>query len=57
VNIATAKIATDRDQALDVFYVTDAEGHKIEGPGRLAALREGITRALQGEDTAGAGAV
>jgi [protein-PII] uridylyltransferase len=48
VNIATAKIATDRDQALDVFYVTDAARRKLEAPARLSALREAITRALAG---------
>ena len=57
MNIATAKIATDRDQALDVFYVTDAAGGKIEAPARLATLQEAITRALVGEEPVRAGAV
>jgi [protein-PII] uridylyltransferase len=49
LNIATAKIATDRDQALDAFYVTDAARRKIDAPARLAAVREAITRALTPE--------
>src|SRR5262249_14693588 len=32
LDIATAKIATDLDHALDAFYVTDRAGHKIEAP-------------------------
>jgi [protein-PII] uridylyltransferase len=57
VNIATAKIATDRDQALDVFYVTDAARGRIEAPARLDALREAIVRALRDEESVRAGAV
>ncbi len=57
LNIATAKIATERDQAFDAFYVTDAARRKIDAPARLAAVRDAITRALQGEDPGGAGAV
>src|SRR5262249_21122475 len=57
LNIATAKIATERDQAFDAFYVTDAARRKIGAPARLAAVRDAITRALQGEDPDGAGAV
>ena len=49
LNIATAKIATDRDQALDAFYVTDAARRKIDAPARIAALREAISRALEPE--------
>ncbi|MGH7318916.1 MAG: [protein-PII] uridylyltransferase [Candidatus Rokuibacteriota bacterium] len=48
LNIATAKIATDLDQALDAFYVTDAAGRKIDAPARLAALRAAIEHALGG---------
>jgi [protein-PII] uridylyltransferase len=53
LNIATAKIATDRDQAFDAFYVTDAARRKIEAPARIALLREAITRALGPEAAAG----
>jgi [protein-PII] uridylyltransferase len=57
VNIATAKIATERDQVFDVFYVTDAARRKIEAVARVAALRDAITRALQVEDARRAGAI
>jgi [protein-PII] uridylyltransferase len=52
LNIATAKIATERDQALDAFYVTDAARRKVEAPARIAALREAIIRALEAEPPA-----
>ena len=32
LDIATAKIATDLDHALDAFYVTDRAGRKVEDP-------------------------
>ena len=47
LNIATAKIATERDQAVDAFYVTDAARRKVDAPARIAALRDAITRALR----------
>ena len=34
-----AKIGTYLDQVVDAFHVTDAEGHKIIDPQRLAAVR------------------
>jgi [protein-PII] uridylyltransferase len=46
LNIATAKIATDRDQAFDAFYVTDAARRRVDAPARIAALREAVARAL-----------
>jgi [protein-PII] uridylyltransferase len=49
LNIATAKIATDLDQALDAFYVTDAEGRRIDAPPRIARLRQAIELALGGD--------
>jgi [protein-PII] uridylyltransferase len=57
LDIATAKIATDLDHALDTFYVTDRQGRKIEAPPALAHLRETITAALAGGTESGAGAV
>jgi len=56
-NIATAKIATDLDQAFDTFYVTDAAGRKIEAPEAMAALRAAVERGLTGEDGEDARAV
>jgi [protein-PII] uridylyltransferase len=49
LNITTAKIATERDQAFDAFYVTDAARRKIDAPARIADVREAITRALRPE--------
>jgi [protein-PII] uridylyltransferase len=57
LNITTAKISTERDQALDIFYVTDAARHKVEAPARIAHLREAIRLALEGGDGLGARAV
>lgn len=57
LNIATAKIATDLDQALDAFYVTDEVGRKIDGPVAMARLREAIESALGERDALRAGAV
>jgi [protein-PII] uridylyltransferase len=46
VDVALAKIATEVDQAMDVFYVTEKDGTKVtEGP-RMEAIRETLTRAI-----------
>jgi [protein-PII] uridylyltransferase len=49
LDIATAKIATDLDHALDTFYVTDRTGRRIEEPGALARLRAALEGALAEE--------
>jgi [protein-PII] uridylyltransferase len=49
LDIATAKIATDLDHALDAFYVTDRGGRKVEAPEARARLREAIAAALAEE--------
>jgi [protein-PII] uridylyltransferase len=60
LDIATAKIATDLDQALDTFYVTDGQGRRIEAPDAMARVRAVIEGALaaspewEGADRAGA---
>ncbi|HSE96579.1 MAG TPA: [protein-PII] uridylyltransferase [Methylomirabilota bacterium] len=46
LDIATAKIATDLDQALDTFYVTDGHGRRIETPVAMARVRAAIEGAL-----------
>ncbi len=46
VRIHLAKITTMVDEVLDVFYLTDREGRKIEEPQRLALIREGVLHAL-----------
>jgi [protein-PII] uridylyltransferase len=51
LNVATAKIATERDQAYDAFYVTDGAGRKIEAPARASAIRDALRRALEVPET------
>jgi [protein-PII] uridylyltransferase len=50
LEIHLAKITTMVDQVLDVFYVTDYQGRKIEDPDRLATIQRELVRALA-EDT------
>jgi [protein-PII] uridylyltransferase len=57
LDIATAKIATDLDHALDAFYVTDRAGHKVEAPPAIARLRAAVETALAGEPVSDAGTV
>jgi [protein-PII] uridylyltransferase len=49
LDIATAKIATDLDHALDAFYVTDRGGRKLDDPAALARVRAAIGEALETE--------
>jgi len=56
LSIHLAKITTMVDQVLDVFYVTDREGRKVEDPARLAAIRDQLTRALEADEDAAAAA-
>ena len=46
LDVRFAKIATYCDQAMDVFYVTDAAGRKLADPERLARIRTGLADAL-----------
>jgi [protein-PII] uridylyltransferase len=52
VNISSARLSTRVDQAVDVFYVTDAEGGKIEDEEKTKSLIEEIKVAL-GENAVG----
>src|SRR5207245_4582624 len=49
LEIHVAKITTMVEQVLDVFYVTDHEGRKIEDPARLETVRQELMRALESE--------
>ncbi|HEY4260115.1 MAG TPA: [protein-PII] uridylyltransferase [Schlesneria sp.] len=40
LSVALAKIATHFDQVLDVFFVTDSDGRKIDDGERLKAIRQ-----------------
>ncbi len=42
LNIWVAKIATKADQVVDVFYVWDLNGQKIDDPGQVAEIKAAI---------------
>jgi [protein-PII] uridylyltransferase len=46
LDIATARIATEIDQAFDSFYVNDAKGRKVEDPAAMDAVRGALEQAL-----------
>jgi len=46
LSVQLAKIATYLDQVVDVFYVTDTSGKKIEDEGRLQEIRERLLSAI-----------
>jgi [protein-PII] uridylyltransferase len=46
LDIATARIATEIDQAVDTFYVHDGKGRKVEDADALARVREALEQAL-----------
>ncbi len=45
--IHLARISTTADQALDVFYITDPAGHKIEDLEQLRLLKAALTERLE----------
>jgi [protein-PII] uridylyltransferase len=52
LSIHLAKITTNVDQVLDVFYVTDDEGKKILDPERLRRIQDDLHRRLTEEEPA-----
>jgi [protein-PII] uridylyltransferase len=46
LDITSARIATEIDQALDTFYVHDHEGRKLDDPAATERIREALERAL-----------
>jgi len=46
LDIWVAKIATKVDQVVDVFYVRDEQGGKVDAPRRVAQIREQVLSAL-----------
>lgn len=48
LNIASAHIATFGERAVDVFYVTDLTGLKIQSPSRQAQIKRRLTAAFDG---------
>jgi [protein-PII] uridylyltransferase len=55
LSIATAKIATYGERVVDVFYVKDVFGHKIDQDAKLKRIRERLLVALADPDDRGAG--
>jgi len=47
LSIHLAKITTSVDRVLDVFYVTDRDGRKIEDPAQLALIRDTVLEELK----------
>lgn len=47
LSVHAAKISTKLDQAVDVFYVTDQAGAKIDDPGRCTRISETITGRIE----------
>ena len=45
-DVRVAKIAARVDQVLDIFYVRDVHGQKMDGPAQEEALREAILKVL-----------
>jgi [protein-PII] uridylyltransferase len=50
-SIHSAHIATYGERAVDVFYVTDLHGAKIENPARLKALHSRLLKAAGGQNS------
>jgi [protein-PII] uridylyltransferase len=46
LDIASARIATEIDQAYDTFYVVDSQGIRLEHPDAMDRVREGLEQAL-----------
>jgi len=46
LDLSLAKIATEGDQVIDVFYVTEADGRKVEDDARMAEVRGALERAI-----------
>ena len=46
LDVILAKIATEVDQAMDVFYVTEGDGRKVEDPARMQAIQEALVHSI-----------
>jgi [protein-PII] uridylyltransferase len=46
LSVHSARVATRLDQALDVFYVTDLAGRKVEDPERVSAIERGVAERI-----------
>ena len=52
LQISTAKIMTWGERVVDVFYVKDVFGHKIDGEPKLKRIRERMLAAVVDPETA-----
>ena len=50
--IRSAHVATHGERAVDVFYLTDLKGAKIEAPARLRAIEAALLKAASARDRA-----
>jgi [protein-PII] uridylyltransferase len=50
LSVGRAKIGTYLDQVVDVFYVTDQEGRKVDEPARLHEIRRRLLEVIEGEE-------
>jgi [protein-PII] uridylyltransferase len=48
LDVWVAKIATRVDQVVDVFYVRDFDGQKVDAPEQVASIRNHIEEVLGG---------
>lgn len=46
LDISVAKIATKVDQVVDVFYVRDINGQKVDAPDRVSAVKDAVLACL-----------
>ena len=46
LDIASARIATEIDQAVDTFYVLDRQGRRLEKPDAIERVRTTLEQAL-----------
>ncbi len=51
LDIWVAKIATKVDQVVDVFYVRDFDGQKVDAPEQIGAIKEAIMEVLASNPT------
>lgn len=49
LDIKSAQIATKVDQVVDVFYIQDISGGKVEAPARIEAVKAAVEAALPGD--------
>lgn len=47
LNVSFAKIATQEDQVVDIFYVRDFDGQKINSPDQMATIKKTILENLK----------